>query len=85
MSSKNRMRMIHLLRWRGATGSGKRVGEVMRWSARYTPETLEDQIQDAKVTRRWMLALEYWLLLALTLAGFISVGLGLRTQYRRAQ
>ncbi len=63
----------------------RRVGEAVLWKAHYAPETIEARVQDAMATRRWMLALEIWLPLALVTAGLIWIGIGWCTRYERAQ
>lgn len=52
--------------------TGRRVGQpIIQWTQRYTDETVEAQLQLARSTRRWMLALEVWGPVLLVLTGMI--------------
>lgn len=59
--------------------TGERIGEpIIQWSQRYTPETIDAQLQLATATRRRMRALEVWLPLAFAAAGLICLAAGFR-------
>ncbi|MBI3776267.1 MAG: DUF3068 domain-containing protein [Gammaproteobacteria bacterium] len=63
--------------------SGRYVGEpINQWYARYTPETIQAQLQFAKTSRRWMLALEVWLPLTFVTTGLFCIAAAFFDRYR---
>jgi hypothetical protein len=61
--------------------TGARLGEpIIQWSARFTPETVQAQLQRATTIRWRILALEVWLPCAFAAAGLLTAGLCFRRE-----
>ena len=58
--------------------TGKRIGDVYKWSSRYSLETKKFKIKQALMERRHILALELWLPIGLLLSGLFWYVAGLK-------